>query len=169
MPCVAAPQARLRARPHPPASLPSAARAARMPHRRLTHLAAVLDRGSGSGGAGVLDRPDLETMGPGGGPQVDESGSKREGSSGRGLGGGAWRVLLVDSERHTEERVVSGITAVIPGADEQHAANCFHTVRLRERCPAALLRAACDATRAGGVHGGGCSACKGQQPAAAVL
>lgn len=142
--CAAAPLARLRPpRPTPqPAPAPSTAApcAAVLPRRRLGRLAAVLDRGSGSGGAGVLDRPDFETMGPGGGPQADDSGAKREGSGGRGLGGGSWRVLLLDSERHTEERVVQGITTVIPGADEAHAANCFHTVRGSLRCasPAAV-------------------------------
>ena len=35
------------------------------------------------------------------------------------------------SEKHTEERVVLAIVAVIPGADESHAANCYHTVRVR--------------------------------------
>ncbi|KAL4458799.1 hypothetical protein ABPG75_013664 [Micractinium tetrahymenae] len=87
--------------------------------------AAVADR---SGGA-VLDRPGFETLGPGGGPATDSSGSKLDSSGGRGLGGGAWRVLLIDSDKHTEERVVQAITAVVPGADESHAANCFHTAR----------------------------------------
>ena len=38
-------------------------------------------------------------------------------------------MLLIDSEKHTEERVVSAITAVVPGSDEAHASNCFHTAR----------------------------------------
>lgn len=92
-------------------------------------LAAVLDRNGG--GAGVLDRPGFETIGPGGGPQTDESGARRSSRGGRGLGGGSWRVLLLDSDKHTEQRVVNGITAVVPGADEAHAANCYHTVRRR--------------------------------------
>lgn len=92
---------------------------------RLPPAPAVADRGSGGA---VLDRPGFETLGPGGGPATDSSGSKLDSSGGRGLGGGAWRVLLIDSEKHTEERVVQAITAVVPGADESHAANCYHTV-----------------------------------------
>lgn len=71
---------------------------------------AVLDRGSGSGGAGVLDRPGLETLGPGAGPATDSRGAKLDSNGGRGLGGGAWRVLLIDSDKHTEERCVQAIT-----------------------------------------------------------
>ncbi len=71
---------------------------------------AVLDRGSGSGGAGVLDRPGFETLGPGGGPATDSAGAKLDSNGGRGLGGGSWRVLLIDSDKHTEERCVDAIT-----------------------------------------------------------
>ncbi|KAL4435908.1 hypothetical protein ABPG77_000670 [Micractinium sp. CCAP 211/92] len=94
--------------------------------QRLPPAPAVADRGSGGA---VLDRPGFETLGPGGGPATDSSGSKLDSSGGRGLGGGAWRVLLIDSDKHTEERVVQAITAVVPGADESHAANCYHTAR----------------------------------------
>lgn len=93
----------------------------------LRPAAAVADRGSGGA---VLDRPGFETLGPGGGPATDSAGSKLDSSGGRGLGGGAWRVLLIDSDKHTEERVVQAITTVVPGADESHAANCFHTVSM---------------------------------------
>lgn len=92
----------------------------------LRPSAAVADR---RGGGAVLDRPGgFETLSPGSGPAPDSSGSKLDRSGGRGLGGGAWRVLLIDSDKHTEERVVQAITTVVPGADESHAANCFHTV-----------------------------------------
>ncbi|PRW59872.1 clp protease adaptor [Chlorella sorokiniana] len=90
---------------------------------------AVLDRGSGNGGAGVLDRPGFETLGPGGGPATDSAGAKLDSNGGRGLGGGSWRVLLIDSDKHTEERCVDAITTVVPGTDEAHAANCFYTAR----------------------------------------
>lgn len=98
-----------------------------VPLRRLQRLGAVAERG-GAGGA-VVDRPGFETLGPAGGPATDSAGSKLDSGSGRGLGGGAWRVLLVDSEKHTEDRVVKAIIAVVPGADESHAANCFVTAR----------------------------------------
>lgn len=83
-----------------------------MPHSQPRHSqrhGAVLDRGSG-GGAGVLDRPGFETLGPGGGPATDSAGANLDSSGGRGLGGGSWRVLLIDSDKHTEERCVDAIT-----------------------------------------------------------
>ena len=83
-----------------------------VPHSQPRHSqrhGAVLDRGSG-GGAGVLDRPGFETLGPGGGPATDSAGANLDSSGGRGLGGGSWRVLLIDSDKHTEERCVDAIT-----------------------------------------------------------
>lgn len=100
------------------------------------HPAAAVDE-RGRGGGAVLDRPGFETLGPGAGPATDSAGSKLDSSGGRGLGGGAWRVLLVDSDKHTEQRVVDAIVAVVPGTDEGHAANCFHTVRA---CVCACVR-----------------------------
>lgn len=104
-----------------------AAAARQRRQRPLMTMAAVADRGS-SGGA-VLDRPGLDRTGLSSGPQTDSSGSQLGTSGGRGTGGGAWRILLLDSEHHTEERVVQAILAVVPGVEEPHAANCFHTVR----------------------------------------
>ncbi|PSC76315.1 hypothetical protein C2E20_0678 [Micractinium conductrix] len=105
----------------PRRAVSAARRPAAVPRRAVTAAA-------GRGGA-VIDRPGFETLGGNSGPATDSAGAKLDGGSSRGLGGGAWRVLLVDSEKHTEERVVLAIVAVIPGADESHAANCYHTAR----------------------------------------
>ncbi|GIL72163.1 hypothetical protein Vretifemale_2546, partial [Volvox reticuliferus] len=43
------------------------------------------------------------------------------------LGGGNYRVLLVDSPQHSEKVVVRAICAVVPIADEVHARNCYCT------------------------------------------
>jgi hypothetical protein len=102
--------------------------------RPAVTLAAVADRGS-SGGA-VLDRPGLDRTGLSTAPQTDSSGSQLGTSGGRGTGGGSWRILLLDSEHHTEERVVQAILAVVPGVEEPHAANCFHKVRGCTACSA---------------------------------
>ena len=84
----------------------------------------------GSGG-NVLDRPtEIKTSGwdsnkdttitldrPS--PQSDVGGTNRQ--PGPPGGGGGWRVLLVDSEKHVEKRVVQALTRVIPNCDENHA------------------------------------------------
>jgi ATP-dependent Clp protease adaptor protein ClpS len=36
-------------------------------------------------------------------------------------------VLLIDSDKHDEGRVVKAITRVIPSCDTAHAKNCFNT------------------------------------------
>lgn len=95
-------------------------------HRQaLRRLAAAGERGGGA----VLDRPGFGTLGTDGSPATDSAGSKLDSNGDRGLGGGSWRVLLVDSEKHTEQRVVDAITTVVPGTNHTHAANCFHTAR----------------------------------------
>lgn len=71
-------------------------------------------------------------------PLTDSSGSRQGADGSRGLGGGSWRVLLIDSEAHTEQRVVQAITSVV-GTDESHALNVFHTVSGQ----AALLPGCC--------------------------
>lgn len=48
---------------------------------------------------------------------------------GKGLGGGDWRVMLLDSPTHTEPLVVKAICSVVSSVDEQQAKNCFHTSR----------------------------------------
>ena len=95
--------------------------------QRAAVRAAVADRSSGTGGA-VVDRSGLDRSGVSSAPQTDSYGSQLGTSGGRGTGGGSWRLLLVDSEHHTEERVVNAIVEIVPGVQQPHAANCFHTV-----------------------------------------
>lgn len=47
----------------------------------------------------------------------------------RFFGGGNYRLLLLDSEQHTEKHVVSTITFVVPGITDEQAANCYHTAK----------------------------------------
>jgi len=60
-------------------------------------------------------------------PKLDsgEGGANRDRSS--SAGGGGWRVLLMNYEKHDEKTVVKAITRVVPNTDENHAKNCFHT------------------------------------------
>lgn len=50
---------------------------------------------------------------------TDAGGTNRQ--PGTPAGGGGWRVLLVDSEKHDEPKVVKAITRVVPNCDENHA------------------------------------------------
>lgn len=58
----------------------------------------------------TIDRPAAQT---------DNGGTNRQ--PGKPGGGGGWRVLLMDSEKHSEKRVVQSLTRVIPNCDENHA------------------------------------------------
>ena len=77
----------------------------------------------------MLDRPGFLTGNQGMDPQTESGRGVSQGDGGKGTGGGHHRVLLLDSDRHTEDLVVKAIQTVIPGTDEGHAANCFHTAR----------------------------------------
>ena len=37
------------------------------------------------------------------------------------------RVLLLQSDKHTEQLVVKAITTAIPGTSQDHALNCYNT------------------------------------------
>ena len=50
---------------------------------------------------------------------ADAGGTNRQ--PGAPAGGGGWRVLLVDSEKHDEPKIVKAITRVVPNCDENHA------------------------------------------------
>ena len=143
----------------PPPQAPQQPQQPQQQQRRAAgqRRSAVLDRGSGGGGAGILDRPGLETLGPGGGPATDSAGSL-DSSGGRGLGGGSWRVLLVDSDKHTEERCVDAITTGNFGMLQPSAAAAHPAAGLRytSACQAspALPAPSCSCAR----HGrGACS------------
>ncbi len=57
-------------------------------------------------------------------PCAGVGGTNRERGSGRG--GGGWRVLLIKSDKHEEQRVVKAITRVVPNCDETHAKVTTH-------------------------------------------
>jgi ATP-dependent Clp protease adapter protein ClpS len=109
-----------------PAAAPRAARAliTASTARRAPTVARLGGRGDGA----VLDRPGFLTGGFGSDVQTDSWGTS-QGTGGRGTGGGSHRVLLLDSDRHTEALIISAITTTISGTDEAHAANCFQTSR----------------------------------------
>ena len=77
--------------------------------------------------SGVLDRPDFDQGLPNLGPITESNYGATDLGDGKVLGGGDYRLLLLDSEKHTEQLVVSAITTVVAGTDEQHAKNCFMT------------------------------------------
>lgn len=77
--------------------------------------------------AGVLDRPDFNQGVPELGAITESNFGATDIGGGKELGGGDYRLLLLDSETHTEQLVVSTITTVVAGTDEQHAKNCFMT------------------------------------------
>ena len=96
------------------------------------HSQRVSPRGrlGGDSRGAVLDRPDFLTGDRGAGVPSTESGKRiYQGDKSRGTGGGHYRVLLIDHPNHTERGVVQAILTVVPGSDEGHAANCFHTSR----------------------------------------
>lgn len=66
------------------------------------------------GGVATLPKPDMDGA---------------AGGAGGAGGGGHYRVLLLDAPAHTERRVVSGLTTVVPGVDEARARNVFETSR----------------------------------------
>ena len=78
---------------------------------------------------GTIERPDLLREG-GSIINLTEAGfGGTETKQDKKLGGGNWRVLLVDDPKHTEQLVVHAITTVLPGTDPNHAKNCFATSR----------------------------------------
>ncbi|GIL45525.1 hypothetical protein Vafri_2743 [Volvox africanus] len=95
----------------------------------------------GGGRGNVLDRPDLDLSKRLGGFDLSDlniggwSPNTESGRNGAGLdkdkqsplGGGNYRVLLVDSPQHSEKVVIRAICTVVPSADEAHARNCYNT------------------------------------------
>ena len=77
--------------------------------------------------AGVIDRPDFDQGNLNLGPLTESNFGATDIGSGKELGGGDYRLLLLDSETHSEQLVVSVITEVIPNTDDLHAKNCFAT------------------------------------------
>lgn len=81
------------------------------------------------GYTGTIERPDLLRE-PGSIINLTEAGfGNTETTQDKKLGGGNWRVLLVDDPKHTEQLVITAITTVLPGTDANHAKNCFATSR----------------------------------------
>lgn len=81
----------------------------------------MLDRPAGGGWSSDRDSPVLTA------PVTADTGNDSGSLDRAPPGGGNYRVLLLRSDSHTEQRVVKAITAVVPGADEAHARNCHAT------------------------------------------
>ena len=75
----------------------------------------------------MIDRPQFEQGLPELGPLTESGFGATETTGSKELGGGNYRLLLLNHENHSELLVVSTITTVVPGTDEQHAKNCFET------------------------------------------
>ncbi|KAH7296433.1 hypothetical protein KP509_26G023000 [Ceratopteris richardii] len=83
-----------------------------------------------TGGAGVLERPGLDQSQVGNEPSVQEGGEMGKLSQKRILGGGdRYRVLLLDHEKHTEDRVTSVLPKVVPSITADEARQCFRASR----------------------------------------
>eukprot|EP01024_Parvocaulis_polyphysoides_P067991 TRINITY_DN8221_c1_g1_i2.p3 TRINITY_DN8221_c1_g1~~TRINITY_DN8221_c1_g1_i2.p3 ORF type:complete len:167 (-),score=17.83 TRINITY_DN8221_c1_g1_i2:163-663(-) len=91
--------------------------------------AALVPPGQGSGGTGVLERPGLDLSPGSAGPQTEYGSGKGSLDRNKIVGGGDYRVLLLDNPKHTEKLVVTVITSVVSGTAQDHAKNCFHTSR----------------------------------------
>lgn len=75
----------------------------------------------------MLDRPDFGTGTTTLEPSTESNFGATDIGGSKELGGGDYRVLLLDDDRHTEELVVNVITTVVATVDEQKARNCFAT------------------------------------------
>ena len=76
--------------------------------------------------AGVIERPELD-LSREEGPQTDDNIGAGDRDGQKGTGGGNHRLLLVNSDKHTEVRVVKAVTMVVPGISAEQASNCYHT------------------------------------------
>ncbi|KXZ44034.1 hypothetical protein GPECTOR_75g758 [Gonium pectorale] len=109
---------------------------------RCRSTARVVEARFGGGrGGNVIDRPDVDVskrLGgfdlsdfniPGWTPSTDSgrNGGSVDKDKQSPPGGGNYRVLLVDNDKHTEKVVVRAICTVVPSADEAHARNCYQT------------------------------------------
>ncbi|KAK9865037.1 hypothetical protein WJX84_002307 [Apatococcus fuscideae] len=89
---------------------------------------AVADPDEG-GGTSTIDRPDLLRENRGTINLTEAGFGGTEQKPDKKLGGGNYRVILLDDPKHTEELVVQAITTVLPGTEVNHAKNCFVTSR----------------------------------------
>ena len=76
--------------------------------------------------AGVIERPDLDLTTEEG-PKTDSNVGAGDRDSDKNTGGGNHRLLLIHSEQHSEQRVVTAVTTVVPGVNAEQASNCYHT------------------------------------------
>lgn len=95
--------------------------------RTVSRFRVLATRGGREGGA-VIERPDFLTKDGSNTPQTESGRGSIDKSKNAG-GGGSYRVLLLHSPNHSEERVVKAITSVVPGTDEAHASNCYYTAK----------------------------------------
>eukprot|EP00899_Mesostigma_viride_P018956 jgi/Mesvir1/27061/Mv24240-RA.1 len=82
-------------------------------------------------GAALLEKPGLDRTGSDTKPVVETGGAGQQASVKKGSElGGMWRLVLVDSERHSENKVASVLPAVVPNCTPEDARACFRTSRL---------------------------------------
>lgn len=97
-------------------------------HGKVVAMAVVDDPGS-RGSTGVLDRPKFDQSSDGGVATTESGYGASDVDKRKKLGGGHYRVLLLDHPNHSEKLVTKVITTVVPDVDEERARNCFHTSR----------------------------------------
>lgn len=97
--------------------------------QRLQPLYAVADKPAKEGGTGLIERPDLDLAEDAKGPETDFGSGAEDFDKSKKLGGGNYRVLLLDDKKHTEDLVVKVLTRVVPEVDDDKARNCFATSR----------------------------------------
>ena len=78
--------------------------------------------------ADLLEKPGLD-LGTDGVPKLEPGLGAGDIDDSKGTGGGKFRLLLVDSIKHSETKVVAAITTVVPGVTRDQAANCYHTAK----------------------------------------
>lgn len=62
-------------------------------------------------------------------PEVETGLGAGDFDESKGTGGGKFRLLLIDSVKHSETKVVAALTTVVPGVTSEQAANCYHTAK----------------------------------------
>ncbi|KAI3893836.1 hypothetical protein MKW92_018192 [Papaver armeniacum] len=86
--------------------------------------------GGGGGGAGILERPNLDTSIFEPTPKVEEGGDMGKLKNRTAIGNGdGCKVLLIDDTRHTEKSVASVLPKAVPAVTTDAAKELFHESR----------------------------------------
>lgn len=114
---------------------------ANLTHVRVSHRrprgAAVAPRAAvaeppaeqGGGGTGLLEKPGFDQSRPDGDIRTESGLGAESFDKDKKLGGGNYRVLLLDDKKHSEQLVVRVLCRVVPDVDELKAKNLFETSR----------------------------------------